>query len=83
LPIAHAILFIDFLRNFRCKITQNLDKNTAFGPRILPGFSGWCPGIRKISEKKPQKDLTFCAACGIISMTVEDGLNRKTGKEGL
>ena len=53
----------------------------AFGPRILTGFSGWCPGIRKISKKKPQKDLTFACTCGIISVTVEDGLNRKTGKE--
>jgi len=46
-------------------------KTAAFGPRILPGFSGRCPGTRKISEKKPQKYLTFACTCGIISVTVE------------
>jgi len=44
----------------------------------LTGFSGWCPGIRKISKKKPQKDLTFACTCGIISVTVEIG---STGKQ--
>jgi len=58
-------------------------ENTAFGPGIRTGFSGWCPGTRKISEKKPQKVLDFWVVIWYnFSEAVEDGLNRKQkGKE--
>jgi len=68
--VSHFLLI--FCVIFGQKAGKIWTKSHGFCPRILPGFSGRCPGTRKISEKKPQKDLTFARECGILLMERPD-----------